>query len=336
MQLHPDYPLKNFNTFGFDVKTRYFAAPETSDEVLDIFSEPSLRALPRLILGGGSNVLFRGDFDGLIVRPQIQSIEIISENEESVYVRAGAGIEWDTFVAYCVTQNWSGIENLSLIPGTVGAAPVQNIGAYGVEAKDCIHQVEAIAIEQLRFLSFYNQDCEFGYRDSVFKREWKNNIVITHVTFRLRKQVQLSTHYADVEEELKKYPEVNLQTVREAIIAIRRRKLPDPAELGNAGSFFKNPVVPAALAERIKQHYPDVKTYPADNNIVKLPAGWLIEQCGWKGKRVGNVGVHANQALVLVNYGDGNGQEVLRLASAIQQSVREQFSVELEMEVNVV
>jgi UDP-N-acetylmuramate dehydrogenase len=243
---------------------------------------------------------------------------------------------WDDFVAFAVQHNWGGAENLSLIPGRAGASPVQNIGAYGVEAKAIIYQVECTLIGTGERRVFSNAECAFGYRDSVFKREWKDKTVVTHVVFRLRKEPVLQIHYGPVADELKNYPELSLHTVRQAIIAIRRRKLPDPAETGNAGSFFKNPVVPEETAARIAATDPQLTTYPADNASVKLPAGRLIELAGWKGRRVGNVGVHAQQALVLVNYGGATGHDIMALAAAIQQSVYDKFGVHLEREVNVI
>ena len=336
MPIHQQFSLKKHNTFGFDVSAQYYANPKTIEEILDIFSDEHWRSTPILIIGKGSNILFRSNFEGLVIHPSIQGVELVSEDTNYVYLRVGAGVTWDDFVAYSVKQGWGGIENLSLIPGSVGAAPIQNIGAYGVEVKDCIYQVEAFDYQQMRFLSFPNQECAFGYRNSIFKQELKGRIIITHVTFRLQKQPLFSTRYTDVEEELAKYTDINLQNIREAIIAIRRRKLPDHFVTGNAGSFFKNPIVPSSLANSIKQQYGNIKIFPEDSDNVKIPAAWLIEQCGWKGKRVGNVGVHTNQALVLINHGNGTGQEVLQLAKAIQESVFNTFSIHLEMEVNVV
>jgi UDP-N-acetylmuramate dehydrogenase len=331
--VYHQYSLKRLNTFGLDVYADYFSAPATVDGLLALLSG---KALPLLILGGGSNVLFLDDFKGLIIQPQIKDIEKTGEDEASVYLRVGAGVVWDDFVEYAVQNNYGGIENLSLIPGHVGAAPVQNIGAYGVEAKEVIRQVEGIVRATGKRKVFTNADCAFGYRESTFKHTWKDRIVVTHVTFCLAKKPVLCTHYGNVEEELKNYPEVTLQTVRQAVMAIRRKKLPDPAAWGNAGSFFKNPVVSRSLATAILAKDPAMTIYPVDDAQVKLPAGRLIEQAGWKGKRMGHVGVHTQQALVLVNYGGGTGREILSLATAIQQSVLEKFGIQLEMEVSVV
>jgi UDP-N-acetylmuramate dehydrogenase len=243
---------------------------------------------------------------------------------------------WDDFVAYAVQNHWGGVENLSFIPGHVGASPVQNIGAYGAEAKDSIQQVEGIIRATGEQKLFAVGECAFGYRDSIFKQAWRDRLIVTHVVFRLDKQPVLRTHYGNVEEELKQFPEVTLQTLREAIIAIRRKKLPDPQELGNAGSFFKNPVVPKKLADELTAHNPRMTFYPVNDDYTKLPAAYLIEQAGWKGKRFGEVGVHALQPLVLVHYGGGTGKDILALSNRIRQSVYEKFSVQLETEVNIV
>jgi UDP-N-acetylmuramate dehydrogenase len=258
---------------------------------------------------------------------------VLPNNE--VKVSVGASVVWDSLVAHCVNNSWYGLENLSGIPGTAGAAPVQNIGAYGAEAKDTIAEVEAIRLDTLETIRFSNAGCRFGYRSSIFKQEWKNKLVITKVCFRLSTQGNLKTHYGGLSELLQALPHVGLQEVREAVLQIRKEKLPDPAEIGNAGSFFKNPIVPEAIALALQAAYPQLTTYPADKGFVKIPAGWLIEQCGWKGRQTGHVGVHKAQALVLVHFGGGTGEELLQLAAAIRQSVAERFNIDLEMEVNV-
>ncbi|MDR2362785.1 MAG: UDP-N-acetylmuramate dehydrogenase [Prevotellaceae bacterium] len=336
MEVHSHYSLKHFNTFGFDVHAGLFAAASTTDELLSLLSDKRYRALPLLILGGGSNMVFCDDFNGLVIHPQMTGIEKQAEDAEFVYLRVGAGVVWDDFVSYAVQRNWGGAENLSLIPGRVGAAPVQNIGAYGVEAKAIIHQIECILIDTGERRLFSNAECAFGYRDSAFKHAWKNKTIITHVVFRLRKKPVLQTHYGHIAAELKNYPDISLQTIRQAIITIRRTKLPDPAETGNAGSFFKNPVVPNETAARIAAIDPRLTTYPVDDTSVKLPAGRLIELAGWKGRRIGNVGVHTQQALILVHYGGATGHDIMALAAAIQQSVYNKFGVHLEREVNVI
>jgi len=336
MQVEQHYPLKAHNTFGFDVKARYYAAPATIAELKSLLSDATFQELPLLILGGGSNLLFRHDFEGLVIRLQFREIRprVLPHNE--VMVSAGAGVLWDELVAYCVNEGWGGLENLSGIPGTVGAAPVQNIGAYGAEVKDTIAEVEAIRLDTLETLRFTNAGCCFGYRSSIFKQAWKNRLLITNVMFRLSTQAEVKIHYGSLSECFKSLPDVGIQEVRKAVLQIRKEKLPDPAEIGNAGSFFKNPTIPASTAAALQADYPQLTIYPAENGEVKIPAGWLIEQCGWKGKQTGRVGVHKAQALVLVNYGGGSGEEVLQLAAAIRQSVAERFHVALEMEVNVV
>lgn len=336
MTVHADYSLKKLNTFGFDVRAKFFAAPDTVEALGELLFDSRYARLPQLVLGGGSNMLFCGDFNGLVIQPQITGIEKIEETADAVYLRVGAGVVWDDFVAYAVQHHWGGVENLSFIPGHVGASPVQNIGAYGAEAKDSIRQVECLLKATGEQKAFTAEECTFGYRDSIFKQAWRGRLIVTHVVFRLAKQPVLRTHYGNVEEELKKFPEVTLQTLREAIIAIRRKKLPDPQELGSAGSFFKNPVVPKKLADAIAAKDPQMTAYPVNGDYAKLSAARLIEQAGWKGKRAGAVGVHGQQALVIVHYGGGTGNDALALSDRIRQSVYEKFGVNLETEVNIV
>jgi UDP-N-acetylmuramate dehydrogenase len=336
MQIRRNYPLKAHNTFGFDVKALYYAALSSLDALGELLTHPAYNNVPRLVMGGGSNILFRNDFPGLVIHPQLRDCAKIAEDDNTVTLRVGAGVVWDDFVAYCVARNWGGVENLSGIPGTVGASPVQNIGAYGVEAEASIRQVEALCIDNGQPVVFTHDACRFGYRDSVFKQAWKNRAVITHVVFALSKNPSPVTHYGAVAAALKDFPDAGIEQVRQAILRIRRQKLPDPAELGNAGSFFKNPALPASQAEALRAAYPQLPAYPVDEHHTKIPAAWLIEQCGWKGKRVGRVGVHATQALVLVHYGGGTGDEILQLAHDIRQSVRDKFNVNLDMEINVV
>ncbi|MDR0694295.1 MAG: UDP-N-acetylmuramate dehydrogenase [Prevotellaceae bacterium] len=336
MTVYPDYSLKALNTFGFDVRAKFFAAPESIKALGELLFDNRYARLPQLVLGGGSNMLFCADFDGLVIQPRITGIEKIEETADAVYLRVGAGVVWDDFVAYAVQNHWGGVENLSLIPGHVGASPVQNIGAYGMEAKNTIRQVECILTATGEQKTFTAGECAFGYRDSIFKQAWRGKAIVTHVIFRLAKHPVLRTHYGNLEEELRKYPEVTLQTLRKAIIAIRRKKLPDPQELGSAGSFFKNPIVPKKLADELTSRDPKMSAYPINVDYVKLPAARLIEQAGWKGKQIGAVGVHAKQALVIVHYGGGTGRDALALSSMIRQSVYEKFGVQLEPEVNIV
>lgn len=290
-----------------------------------------------MILGGGSNVLFTCDFNGLIIHLQNKGIEATSEGE-SVLVSANAGENWHQFVMYCIDHQYCGIENLSLIPGCVGASPMQNIGAYGVEIKDFFHSLEAIHIQSGEIHTFYKDDCRFGYRESVFKHKHKNEYVITKVKFRLKTTPDLNVSYGAIMQELAhmKVSNPGIKEVSQAVINIRRSKLPDPAEIGNAGSFFKNPVVEKELANQIKKRYPELISYPVDETHVKLAAGWLIEKAGWKGFRENDYGVHAKQALVLVNYGKAKGDEILELSQRIINDIQSKFDVTLEREVNIV
>jgi UDP-N-acetylmuramate dehydrogenase len=336
MQIHRDYPLKAHHTFGFDVKARYYAAPGTLEALHALLADPLYRTLPKLIIGGGSNLLFRADYEGLVVQPRFHAIEIIDDDDDTVTLCADVGVVWDDLVDYCVQHGWGGIENLSGIPGTAGAAPVQNIGAYGMEVKDVICRVEALRIDNRHTVFFTREACMFGYRDSIFKHTWKNNLVITRVTFQLRKNAPPVTHYGALAAALHGCPSPTLAQVRQAALAVRRQKLPDPAVTGNAGSFFKNPAVSCEKAHALTAAYPNLTLYPVSGEEVKVPAAWLIEQCGWKGRRVGKVGVHAPQPLVLVNYGGGTGNDIMQLAADIQQSVAAKFGIPLEMEADVV
>jgi UDP-N-acetylmuramate dehydrogenase len=336
MQTLRNYPLKAHNTFGFDVKALYYAAPSGLEELGELLACPSYKAMPRLVIGSGSNLLFRTDFPGLVIHPQLRACAKIAEDDATVTLRVGAGVVWDDFVACCVAHRWGGLENLSGIPGTVGAAPVQNIGAYGAEVETAIKQVEALRMDDGQLLVFTHAACRFGYRDSVFKQAWKNKAVITHVVFELAKSPALVTHYGAIAEALKAFPGAGIEQVRQVVLRTRAAKLPDPAELGNAGSFFKNPTLPRAQVDSLRAAYPQLPSYPVDELRTKIPAAWLIEQCGWKGRRAGAVGVHATQALVLVHHGGGTGDDILQLAHAIRQSVRDKFNINLDLEINIV
>ena len=292
--------------------------------------------LPVLVLGGGSNILFTQDFDGMVVKPELLGIELTDRQSDRITVAAGAGVVWDDLVVWCVDRGWGGLENLSHIPGTVGAAPVQNIGAYGAEVGDAIDRVEGIYIDTLEPFVFLAADCAFGYRSSIFKTELKGRILITRVFFSLSAHPQSNTDYGRIEQELQNQPDKSVHSVRQAIIAIRSQKLPDPAKIGNAGSFFKNPVVTESLASQIRADYPQIPLYPADvSGYCKLPAAFLIEKAGWKGVRRGRVGVHTDQPLVLLAYEGAKGQEVLDLSLLICESVQEKFGILLEPEVNI-
>lgn len=336
MQVLENFPLKDLNTFGVAANARYYAAFDSIGSLNDILSK--YPGQPLLILGGGSNVLLTKDFDGLVLKNDIRGIRKVSEDAEFVYVKAGAGENWHQFVLYTIEHGWGGLENLSLIPGCVGASPMQNIGAYGVEIKDVFEQLTAFHLNERSNYTFRAQACEFGYRESVFKRKYKGQFVIADVTFKLRKQPVLNTSYGAIASELKargiEHP--TIRDVSDVVISIRQSKLPDPNETGNAGSFFKNPSITIPQFDELKKKYPDMVAYLNPDGTMKLAAGWLIEQAGWKGYRQGDAGVHARQALVLVNHGQATGAEIVALSEQIIASIKEKFGVELEREVNIV
>lgn len=328
--------LKPFNTFGIKAKASRFARFSSVDKLKDLLSE--LDGDPLLILGGGSNILFTSDFEGLVLRNEIKGIEILHETESEVIVKSGSGEVWHEFVMSCVENNYGGIENLSLIPGSVGASPMQNIGAYGVEIKDVFESLEAFHIESREIHTFDKKACEFGYRESVFKRKLKDQYIIISVTYRLTKKHIINASYGAIEAELEKMSisTPTIKNISEAVIVIRSSKLPDPAKIGNAGSFFKNPVVDQEVVAKIKETHQDIPNYPAPNGQLKLAAGWLIDQAGWKGKTLGSYGVHKLQALVLVNYSDCTGENILDLSTEIITDIEQKFGVTLEREVNII
>jgi UDP-N-acetylmuramate dehydrogenase len=328
--------LKPFNTFGIDVIANRFAAFSTVEELKILLNERQENE-PLLILGGGSNVLLTQSFDGLVLKNEIKGFELISDNDDTVVVESGAGEIWHEFVMKCIENGYAGLENLSLIPGSVGASPMQNIGAYGVEIKDVFEYLDAYEIASGEIKRFKKEDCHFGYRESVFKNIFKEQFVICRVAFRLSKNPRINTSYGAIESELQKMgiSEPTIRDVSNAVIAIRQSKLPDPTVLGNAGSFFKNPVVPLLLYEKIKTQYPNAPVYPVDSHFVKIPAGWLIETAGWKGKDFGNYGVHDKQALVLVNRGGALGKDIFELSERIIEDIVQKFDIRLEREVNV-
>lgn len=338
MNILENKSLKPFNTFGIDVTARYFSSFKSVDELAALLDTKQAReAKERLILGGGSNILFSRDIDGIVLQNTILGIEKIGEDERSVFLRVGAGVNWHTFVLHCVDKGWAGVENLSLIPGCVGASPMQNIGAYGVEVKEVIEKVEAWDIETKQVITFSNSECSFGYRESVFKRSLKGRLVILYVVFRLSKIPHYRIEYGAIQQELDKMniASLSIKAVSEAVIRIRQYKLPDPSVIGNAGSFFKNPSVTASQYESLKKGFSQIVAYPNADGSYKLAAGWLIEQCGWKGYRKGDAGCHEKQALVLVNYGTATGNEIIQLSEVITESVKNMFHVSLEREVNV-
>ena len=335
MILKENFSLQKLNTFGINVLAKQFVAFSSIQNLAEILENNTEN---KLILGGGSNILFTKNFDGLVLKNEIVGIEKVNEDENYVYIKAGAGVEWNSFVMYCIENNLAGAENLSLIPGSVGASPMQNIGAYGVELKDIFYCLEAYHIEDKKIINFTNADCEFGYRESVFKNKLKNQFVILNVTFRLNKKPIFNTSYGAIETELDKMGVVskNIKAISDAVINIRRSKLPDPSVIGNAGSFFKNPTIPNNEHVLLKEKFENIVGYPFGESETKLAAGWLIEQCGWKGYRRRDAGCHEKQALVLVNYGNANGDEILGLSEEIILSVEDKFGVRLSREVNVV
>jgi UDP-N-acetylmuramate dehydrogenase len=345
MQVQENISLKPYNTFRIDAKARYFLRFNSVAQLLDAstsnlsgrgMKQPT--QMPSLVLGGGSNILFTKDFDGYILKNEILGIEKVGEDENFVYIKCGAGVNWHQFILYCIDNNWAGLENLSLIPGCVGASPMQNIGAYGVEVKDVFHELTAFHLQEKGNYTFRQKDCEFGYRESVFKRKYKEQFVIVDVTYRLYKQPRFNTSYGAIEQELERMGvnELSIQAISQAVINIRSSKLPDPKDIGNAGSFFKNPSVAKERFLALKQQFDNIVGYDNNDGTVKLAAGWLIEQCGWKGFRKGDAGVHAKQALVLVNYDHAAGNEILRLSEDIMESVFNKFGVQLEREVNII
>jgi UDP-N-acetylmuramate dehydrogenase len=355
--------LQKYNTFGIDAIARYFAVFSTQDQLADLLQQAaglpagSVSRLPGsatlksgasalFVLGGGSNILLTKNVDGPVMRNEIKGIELVDEDGHYVYVTAGAGENWHGFVQYCLKRNWAGVENLSLIPGSVGAAPMQNIGAYGVEIKDVFHELTAWDLREGKVYTFTLNDCRFGYRDSIFKGEYKGRFIILSVTFRLNKIPVFHTAYGAIREELEKMgvQDLSIQAISQAVVHIRMSKLPDPAQIGNAGSFFKNPTIPSMHFAYLQTRFPGIVGYPeasgaansASAGMTKLAAGWLIEQCGWKGYRHGDAGVHTRQALVLVNYGHATGHELYDLSEEILLSVQEKFGVTLEREVNII
>jgi UDP-N-acetylmuramate dehydrogenase len=335
MQFKKNFSLKSFNTFSINVFAKLFTSISNTNELAQILE---YKNKDRLILGGGSNILFTKNYNGLVLKNEIAGIEKINEDDAHVYVRVGAGVGWHEFVLYCINNNFAGVENLSLIPGSVGASPMQNIGAYGVEIKDVFHELDAYNIEEKKLVSFSKNDCAFGYRESIFKNKYKGQFVITSVTFRLNKIPVYNTSYGAIEMELEKMgvQSISIKAISDAVINIRQSKLPDPKIIGNAGSFFKNPTIQNTQFEKLKTEFPNIIGYAVGEKETKLAAGWLIEQCGWKGYRKGDAGCHEKQALVLVNYGNAIGEEILELSEKIINSVKLMFDVELHREVNIV
>ncbi len=331
--------LKRFNTFGIDAKARYFTAFQTPEALYTLLTHKIYAEKAKLILGEGSNVLFTQNYDGFVLKNAIKGIQLISEDADHIWLKVGGGENWHDLVLYCIQHNYSGIENLSLIPGTVGAAPIQNIGAYGVELCEVFSSLDAMHLKNGCIQTFTHQECEFGYRESVFKNAYKNHFAILSVVLRLAKKPVFRIEYGAIQETLESMhvKELTIKAISDAVIHIRQSKLPDPKKLGNAGSFFKNPYVSHSDFSALKKDFPDIPSFTVENSErIKISAAWLIEQCGFKGKRFGDAGVHEKQALILVNYNASNGSAILELAQAIQKSVREKFNVQLMPEVNFI
>lgn len=337
MKDYTNYSLLPYNTFGMDVKAARFVEYESVNELLCFLKEWKAQKTPLLHVGRGSNLLFVSDYQGTVLHSGIKGMQVVSETDEWVEIRVGAGEVWDDFVDYTVKQGWYGAENLSLIPGEVGASAVQNIGAYGVEAKDLIVSVETVAVNDGTARLFKQDECGYAYRESVFKRELKGLYIVTYVTYRLKKQPEFHLDYGNIRSELEKEGgELSLEKLRHVIIRIREAKLPDPEKIGNAGSFFMNPIVPREKLEALQQEFPRIPFYELNDGRVKIPAGWMIDQCGWKGKALGPAAVHDKQALVLVNRGGAKGSDVLALSDAVRASVRAKFGIDIHPEVNLV
>ena len=339
MQIQENFSLKPYNTFGIDAKAKYFASFATIDELSELLADYRLQTnISRLILGGGSNILFTKNFDGIVLKNELKGIQLVNEDKDFYYVKAAAGEVWHEFVLHSIQNNFSGIENLSLIPGSVGATPIQNIGAYGVEIKDVFYSLEAYHINDKTIETFFIDDCMFNYRESIFKSKWKNQFVILNVTYQLRKQSKFNINYGSINQELERTgtKELSIKNISQAITNIRSSKLPDPKVVGNAGSFFKNPVISKFKLHVLNEEYKKVPAYSSDQYNYKIAAAWLIEQCGWKGYRKGDAGCNPLQPLVLVNYGNASGKEIYDLSEEIIQSVKNKFGIELEREVNII
>lgn len=338
MIISSNISLKPYNTFGIEAFAKYFTSIDTIKNIKELLQSTEYKNNERLILGGGSNMLLTKNVDGIVVKNNLKGITVVNETAEHVFVRCAGGEVWHEFVMWCINQNYGGLENLSLIPGCTGASPMQNIGAYGVEIKDTFYELEAVHAITGEEKTFSKSDCEFGYRESVFKHQFKNQFIITAVTFQLSKKPSFHIEYGAIKQELDamNISELNIKAISQAVINIRSSKLPNPKEIGNAGSFFKNPEVSSNVYERLKNEFQNLVAYPLENGNYKLAAGWLIEQSGLKGYRVGDAGVHKLQALVLVNYGGATGNEIYDLSTHVLKTVHDKFGVELEREVNII
>jgi len=337
MQIQSNFSLKSFNTFGIEAKAKSFVAVHSLEDLKTVLAEHA--AEKKFILGGGSNMLLTQDIDALVIHIDLKGKRILKDDDDFVWIESMAGENWHEFVLWTINQNFGGLENMSLIPGNVGTTPVQNIGAYGTEIKDTFVSCDAMKIDDQTLRTFSKEDCRFGYRESIFKQEAKDQYIITSVVFKLTKRNHnLNTSYGDITKELalQNVTVPTLKDISNAVIAIRQSKLPDPKVLGNSGSFFKNPVISRSHFEKVQAQFPEIKFFEVSPTEVKVPAGWLIEQAGYKGFRKGDAGVHKNQALVLVNYGSATGQEILALSREVQQAVFDKYSIAIEAEVNVI
>lgn len=336
IQVYQNSSLKEFNTFGLETRARHYARPVDMEALKELLKQNGMNNQPLLVLGEGSNILFLNNFEGLVIQAGMKGMELLEDEGEEVLVKVGASENWDHWVEYSLEQGWYGLENLSLIPGSVGSSPVQNIGAYGVELKDHFEWLEAWDLKENQPVKLDLKACGFAYRDSIFKREAAGRYIITHVIFRLKRKAELQLDYGNVREEFRKAKGNSAMDLRNVIISIRNSKLPDPSLYGNAGSFFKNPMVDRTIYNCIRVEYPEIPFYPYNGNQMKIPAGWLIEKAGWKGKRIGNVGTWPAQALVLVNYGGATGQEIFDFSEKILEDVDQKFGISLEREVRVI
>lgn len=338
MLISTNISLKHYNTFGIDASAKYFTSVQSIENIRELLESNEYKSNQRLILGGGSNLLLTKNVDALVIKNDLKGIEIVKETADSVFVKCAGGEVWHEFVMWCIAKNYGGLENLSLIPGCTGASPMQNIGAYGVEIKDTFYELDAIHTETGEIKTFSKSECEFGYRESVFKRKLRNQFIITSVTFQLSKKPSFHIEYGAIKQELEamKISDLSIKAISQAVINIRSSKLPNPKEIGNAGSFFKNPEVSNDVFQKLKSEFPTLVAYPLENSNYKLAAGWLIEQSGLKGYRVGDAGVHKLQALVLVNYGKATGSEIYDLSTHVLQTVKDKFDVDLEREVNII
>jgi len=337
MEILDHFSLKPYNSFGIEATTRYFTRVTSIPDLKEALDWAKQAEIPTLVIGGGSNVLLKGDHNGLVIKNELLGYEVLKTDEDFVYIKVSAGEVWHRFVLHCLEQQYAGVENLALIPGCVGASPMQNIGAYGVEIRDVFHELTAVHRQEGYLRTFSNKDCAFGYRESVFKHVYKDQFVITDVTYRLRKKPVFHIEYGAIRQELERLlvSELSIQAIARAVIRIRSSKLPDPAVIGNAGSFFKNPSVDKSKYVTLKAAYPDLVAYENEDGTMKLAAGWLIEQAGLKGYRKGDAGVHEKQALVLVNYGNATGSEILEVCDLVIDTVFKKYDVELHPEVNI-